>query len=280
MKSIYHYLSYRVFLQDFYNYKKDQNCSFSYRYFSQKMGIKSSNFLPWLIEGKRDLSKVKIPRLSELLELSSEETLYVSLLVDFEHAKSNHEKDTLFAQIIKHRRAHVSSTVDEMEYELFSHWYYDAIRHLLNITTFNPSQKNAFRRLGRQLRPQITESEARKAVRALKKLELIHLNSHGNFVLSKKLLTTGSEVSNFYVKKYHKSMIDLACDAIENFPSEERDISAVSMAVSQECYEDIKKEVQDLRKRIMERVSRDSGPTTIYELTMQLFPIARNCDEN
>lgn len=280
MKSIFHYLSYRTFLRDFYNFKKEQNRSFSYRYFSQKMGVKGPNYLPWLIDGKRDLSKMKVSRLCEVLRLSPEEAAYLSLLVDFEHAKSNQEKDKLFEQLIKNRKAHVSSRVDEMEYELFSHWYYDAIRHLLNISGFNPTQKNAFRTLGRQLRPQISETEARKAVRVLEKLKLIHLNSQGNFQLSKKLLTTGSEVRNYYVTKYHKSMIDLAGDAIENFPSEERDVSAVSMAVSQECYEDIKKEVQDLRKRIMERVSRDSNPTTIYELTMQFFPIARSCDEN
>lgn len=279
MVLIYNFVSYRAFLRAYYHYKKEQGRHFSYRYYAQKMGVKGQNYLQWIIDGSRKIAHDKISKLCDVLGLNEEESYYFTKMVEFDHAQSTTEKEALFKQLVTLRTPHIGTHLSEIEYELFSIWYIDAVRHSLNILQINPKEKNAFRKLARHIRPRISESNARHAVRTLEKLELVQSDSDGNLILTEKVLSTGAEVNNFYIKSYHRSMIELAKGSIDNFPSNERDISAVSMAVSKECFEDIKEEIAQCRKRILERVSRDTNPTAVYELTMQLFPLARNDDE-
>ena len=57
MNSIFSYIDYRKFLKDYYNSEKESKLYFSYRFFSQKAGIKSPVFLKEVYDGKKNLSR-------------------------------------------------------------------------------------------------------------------------------------------------------------------------------------------------------------------------------
>ena len=88
------------------------------------------------------------------------------------------------------------------------------------------------------------------------------------------------------MQKFHEKMIALARESMDRFPSETRDISSVTMSISNDCFALIKKEVQQMRKRVMELITMDKQPENVYQLNFQLFPLVpkkrtvRSDDEN
>ena len=123
---IYSYLDYRLYLKDYYDSAKKINPRFSYRYFSERVGVKAPNFLQWLIEGKRNLAKVTIPKVAKALNLDKKETEYFSNLVLFTQAKTISAKTQYFNKLLEIRRPFKAGLISEAQYKHYSHWYNEA----------------------------------------------------------------------------------------------------------------------------------------------------------
>ena len=54
---ILQYTNYRVFLRDYYEYKKKTSTAFSLRFFAEKAGLSSHAHLKLAIDGKRNITK-------------------------------------------------------------------------------------------------------------------------------------------------------------------------------------------------------------------------------
>lgn len=275
LETVYSYLDFREFLRSYYNRMKLEDKRFSYRSFSASIGLKAPNFLQWIIEGKRDLSTKNISSVAKVIGLHEDETQYFVILVMFGQAKSIAEKDQYFNRLIELRKPFVTSTLEEFQYEHFSNWYNEAIRVLLNMIDFHPNEQYAFRRLARMLRPKISESQARSAIKKMLALGLVVKDDKGYIRQAERIISTGDEVRSFFIKRYHEEMIDLAKASMDNIPSEERDISGITMNVSDKCFDLIKKEIQQVRKRILEFVELDEASDNLYQMNIQLFPIAK-----
>lgn len=282
---IYSYLDYRQYLKACYVYCKKHIPSFSYRSFSSKAGVKAPNFLQWLIEGKRNLAKGSISKVAGALELDKREGAYFRNLVLFNQAESIREKTACFENLIAFHTPVGARALTQSQYRHYNAWYNEAIRELLKYRPFNPDEKWAYRKLGKMVCPAISESQARKAIRQLLDLGLIR-EDNGIIRPAEDFITTGDEVRSFFVQKFHENMIALARGSMDRFPSETRDISSVTMSISDDCFSLIKKEVQQMRKRVLELIKMDRQPENVYQLNFQLFPLVpkkrtvRSDDEN
>ena len=235
--------------------------------------MKAPNFLQWLIEGKRNLAKATIPRVVKALALDNKEADYFLNLVLFTQAKTISAKTQYFKKLLEIRRPLKAGLISETQYEHYSHWYNEAIRELLRYVEFDPDTKYAFRNLGKMVYPHITESQAKKAIKQLLKLGLVYKDKKGIIKQADEFITTGDEVNSFFVRKFHESMIALAKESQDRFAPEFRDVSSVTMSISDECFSLIKQEVQQMRKRVMDLVKMDRKPNNVYQLNFQFFPL-------
>jgi hypothetical protein len=249
--NIYNYLDHREYLKSYYEEQKKRNSNFSFRNFSEKVGVKAPSFLQLIIEGKRNIASRTVPKISEAIGHSAEEAEYFRRLVLFGQAKTIKEKDRLFFELVQIRKPTRMHQLSRLQFDHYSYWYSEAIRELLNYYEFNPDKRYAFRKLGAALSPAITESQARQAIKKLLKLGLI--KEDGN----------------------HETMIQLAGESLDRFPRETRDISSVTMSISPECFSLLKKEIQQFRKRVMEVVKVDKHPGSVYQMNFQFFPMTK-----
>ncbi|MBF0430753.1 MAG: TIGR02147 family protein [Fibrobacteria bacterium] len=270
---IYQYLDYRKYLSDYYNTAKNSDNPVSFRDFATLAGVKAPNFLQWLIEGKRNLANKTIPGVISALELSPSDGEYFKLLVLFNQSKTVDAKKKYFEQLVNIRKVMKIPPLEEMQLEHYSAWYNEAIRELLNHYQFNPNEKWAYRKLGKQLCPAISEKQARSAIKQMLKLGLLKTDSNGFIVQSQKFISTGDEVQSFMVRTFHQTMIKLAEEAQDRHPKETRDVSSLTMSISDNCFELIKKETQEFRKRLMEHIKMDKDPDNVYQMNFQLFPL-------
>ncbi len=273
MPDIFQYIDFRSYLGDYYNSHKMKGSNFSYRWFSSKVGVKNPNFLQWVIEGKRKLPKLKIPIICSVLNLNDKESQYFENMVNFIQSKSLEDKDFYFRSILEQRKPSVASKLTTAQYAHYSNWYNEAIRILLTYIKFKPTDNLSYRKLGRMISPSISGGQARKAIQQMLDLEMVIIDKGGYVKVAEHITTTGDEVESFFIKRFHQSMISLAAESINRFPANTREISGITMSISENCFKVIKKEIQNTRVRILEAVEMDKDSDSLYQFNVQLFPL-------
>jgi uncharacterized protein (TIGR02147 family) len=269
MASVFDYSDYRQFLKDHYERHKAVNPSFSYRYLSQKAGINSAPFYKFIIEGKRNLTKATILKTCVALKLNDREAEYFENLVFFNQARTVAEKNHFFERLVEKQRHRSISKIREEQFEYFSEWYHCIVRELVCMVDF----KDDYAKIAKCLHPAITPREAAKSVKLLLRLGFLK-KVHGRYRQTDPLLSTGyglgsHQLINFQIKMLHK-----AIEAFDRCKQNERLTSATTLAVSHATYGRMVEKLRTMRTELLEMARNEACPETVYELTINLFPLA------
>jgi uncharacterized protein (TIGR02147 family) len=270
MKPIYEYMDYREYLRLLFEKKKLEHPFYSYRLFSQKAGFKSPNFLKLVIDGNRNLTKESVFKVIKAFNLNKREADYFENLVFLNQSKTLEEKNLYLTRLLRHRVKTDARKLEESEYEYYTSWYNPVIRELATAVDF----RSDFRKLGSMVSPPITAREAQKSVELLLKLDFLRQKKDGSYEKTSSSLTTGPQVRSVAVANYHKAMMRLASESIERFPAEKRDITSVTISVSEESYTAIIEKLRALRKELLELAESDMNPEKVAQLNLQLFPVS------
>ena len=129
--SIFKYFDYRSCLSDIYLWHKENTRGFSYRKMSSMLGFSSPNFLKLVIDGKRNISKESLKKITEGIGLNKVESEYFSYLVFFTQANDTVEKNYYFALITSLRSKSFIKGITPEQYEYLSNWYHPVVRELV-----------------------------------------------------------------------------------------------------------------------------------------------------
>lgn len=267
--SVFEYEDYRSFLKDLYSYYKSKKTSFSYRYFSQRAGFSSPNFLKLVIEGQRNLSSDSIDRFAQALKLSRLETEFFNYLVHFNQASNEKEKSRWAKLLLRSRGFQKIHPMRQAEFSYYANWYYIAIREMIALKTFKEDPQWIAGRFS----PALTVAQVEEAFSHLEQLQMIERGSDGHFVQTRKSVSTGNEVHNSFVKQYHRDMIQKGAESIDTVARELREVSSVCIPISCEKRDEIKQLIQQFRREIMALAESDDSPESIYQLNIQWFPL-------
>ncbi|MBF0432303.1 MAG: DUF4423 domain-containing protein, partial [Fibrobacteria bacterium] len=158
----------------------------------------------------------------------------------------------------------------------FKNWYNIAIRQLLGYYRLDPAEQYAYRNLANMVSPSISIREAKNAVKQMLKLGLLVQNKDGTICRAERFLSTGDEVNGFFVRKFQETMIDRAKESMDRFLAEQRDVSSLTVSVSDKGFDMLKSEIQLFRKRFLEIVKTDSDPQHVYQMNFQFFPLTNH----
>ena len=271
MESIFTYTDYRLFLKDYIHEKKLNSNGFSFKVIADRAGFKARDYILRVMNGSRNLSQSGVCMLSQAISFSEKEADYFTNLVGFNQAKKPTEKEFFFNKISAIRKFGESQKLRQDQFEYLSEWYYSAIRSILPVMDF----KDDFAALGKFLDPPLTPSQAKKAVNLLLQLGILQRLESGKYIVPILSLTTGDEVASTALFRFHRQSLKLSERAIDAFPSNERDISGVTMSLSNSGFEKIKEEVRLFRKRLMAISQADSGEERAFQVNVQLFPLSK-----
>jgi uncharacterized protein (TIGR02147 family) len=266
---IFHYHDYRIFLSDYFDYSKDRDRKFSYRFFAQKAGFSSSSFLKLVIDGKRNLTIESIVKISRGFKLKKQEHDYFEKLVFMNQASSHETRNFYYKQILSMKGYSKVNQIAKASYDYFSKWYYPVIRE---IVTFG-NGKYTPAKIATLLEPEITEKQALEALNQLVELGLIRKNKNGLWEQCDKHITTGREVRSFIVAQFHREMLKLASESIERFSSDERDISAITFGMESSKLHELKKLIADFRDQVRSKIVDDGNADRALQLNIQLYPL-------
>jgi uncharacterized protein (TIGR02147 family) len=269
--NIFEYDNYRAYLRDLYAFSKETKPHFSYRYFSQKAGFRSPNFLKLVIEGTRNLSPESIERFTRALKLKKKEAEFFRILVHLNQARTIGEKKLYAEQLMQFRSFRFIHPLRQDQYRYYTDWFNIPIRELTSLPEF--SEDPAW--IAKSLVPPISPQQAQRALDLLFQLGLLKRDQAGRIVQSDAFVSTGDEVTSTSIANYHREMIQKGSEALDRFPGRDRDISSVTMALSEEGFREIKSLIQKFRKELLAIANQEKGPEGVYQVNFQLFPLAK-----
>lgn len=268
---VFDYSDYRQLLRDLYMERKEKDSKFSYRFIALHAGFKSAGFFTQILQGKSNVSIRTALSLAEVFRLKGQEMEYFENLVHFNQADNQADKQHYFQKIVAMKRGKKAKTLDESQFELFTKWYYLAVRELLSFTLFQDEYKD----LGDSLIPRISAADAKDAIRVLEKLGLIRKNDKGYWERVDEALTTGDIWRSVAITQFQISTLDLARRSYDLVPGKHRNHSTLTLSISEAEFKSIKDELAATRQRILELAKGADLPDRVYQLTFNFFPLSR-----
>ncbi|MBF0107445.1 MAG: TIGR02147 family protein [Deltaproteobacteria bacterium] len=263
--NIINYADYRNFLTDAYLQKKTLEKRYSYKKFSKELGFSHSNFLLLVIKSMRNLSLAGIQKVSKGLRFGPQEQRYFKSLVLYNQAEDEVEKKQFEKKLKGILGGHRSLLTDE-QMAYFSKWYLPVIREIVSLKGF-VSNLNW---ISKKLRPHVEEGLVKEALSALENLGFIK-RIKDRWIQTQEHLTTKTEVSSATIISYHQQLIRLGLGSLAH-PANERDISSMTLSVSRQEFEWLKKRLTDFRYEVQEELSRfKDEPEMVCQINIQLF---------
>lgn len=271
MKLVMEYNNFRLFMRDFYSERKDRS-GFTWRNFAKAAGYSSPVFLKLVCDGKANLSEVGIERVAQAMGLVGIDLQYFRLLVVFNQSKDSTEKKKIYKDMRTLASDNSVKLVGEEEYDYYETWRNPVIRELA------PKMKGATpAKMAEQFEFGVNTADVKKSLAQLQDLGLLKKDKDGNFVQESRSITTGSlDVTSLAIRDMHRQMGNLAVKALDEVPVNERDISGMTLGVSEIAYQKIVQEIADFRRRIGAIVMEDSGNERVYRMNVQLFPLTKD----
>ena len=273
--NIFNYLDYRSYLRDMFAYYKEKDSKFSYRYFSGKAGFASPNFIQLVITGKRNLTTDSLSKIAKGFGLKKKERDFLENMVFMNQAKNHEDKNHYYHRLMTDRGVTGIRHLEKASYDYFSTWYFPVIRE---VVLFGEGRLAA-EDIAKLLNPPITVAQAAKALAVLVELKLIVKNKDGRWEVTDKAVTTGPEVTSLVVANFHREMMALAREAIERFPREERDISALTLSVNADSIAELKKRIAEFRKELLQFACNEQGSNHVVQVNFQLFPVTKSFEK-
>lgn len=273
-RKIYEYLDYRSFLNDYYQFKKQSTPSFSLRSFSDRIGFKTKDFILRVMRGDKNLSTQSIPKVALAMRLGKRESEFFEAMVLFNQAETNDEREQCYSRlqaILKAARFTSSQhLLAHSQYQVYSQWHHLAVRSLIGLHGF----QGDFAALAARVHPRISTEEARKSVELLESCGLITHDAQGNYKLTRSSITTGDRVSKFALQGFHQNCLKLAAASIDNDAPAKRNISGLTLGISEKSYTRIIERLNAFRKEIAQIADEDDEADRVYQLQLILFPFS------
>jgi uncharacterized protein (TIGR02147 family) len=268
---VFRYDDYRKFLAEHYAHAKEHDYGFSFRVFSKRAGISSSNFLRLVIDGKRNLSPSMAPQFAAACGLKPAAADFFCELVAYNQAKTARERTRHYEQMRRFRPFRDVRQLDAQQAEYHSQWYLPAIRELTLRADFDEAPKW----IAAQLEPAISTRQAKQALATLARLGLLERDAVGRLRQTSALVSTGPGPLGHHVVNFHHAMLERAAVALDHCPRDEREISALTVCVSQDKLLELKARLREFRRSLLELAELGDAPERVVQINFQLFPLSK-----
>jgi uncharacterized protein (TIGR02147 family) len=269
--NLFQYYDYRQFLRDFIDYKKRIDTKYSYRYFSNKAGFSSTNFISLVVKGKRNLSSDSIGKISKGIKFNKQERSFFENLVFMNQAASHEEKDHYYQKMLSSAPVSNLRMLGKSSYEYFSQWYNPVVRELVEIVP-HPIDPQLIASL---IIPSIKPSQVKASIELLKSLDLISMDENGRYKKNHAVVTTGNEVQSLQIANFHKAMIKLAAGAIDRFHAKDRDISGMVLSIDSKNIPVIKQKIADFKSDLSEFARGQRDEDQVIFIQILAFPFMK-----
>ncbi|MFN7455457.1 MAG: TIGR02147 family protein [Pseudobdellovibrionaceae bacterium] len=278
MPKISEYLDYRLFLSDFYKFKRNLTAKdirpYSYAMFSAAANIKSPNYLKMIIEGRRNLSEEMIGKFAKAMGLMKEQGEEFRLMVLFGQTTDPAERNMFLKQLNEHRvnSKLKAGEIDQKTWEKVPSW----VAWILFTMIDQKGVKFQPERLRELLRGQATIDEIELALKSLLDSKEVVIAEDGTFKRSNQLMEDAAEIPVALVRKLQTELMYLGLESLFRDSATDREFGSLTLAMTRAEFEEVRFQLRQFRKKTQKEnaVKRADGPgERVYQMNLQLFPV-------
>ncbi|MGZ3701240.1 MAG: TIGR02147 family protein [Bdellovibrionota bacterium] len=159
------------------------------------------------------------------------------------------------------------TNLDDDVFSMIAAWYHTAFLSLIDTRDFRSDPAWIARRLG------ISVIEVRAMLQRMERLGLLEIKK-GHVRKAATNLKTNTDIPNAALRRSHKESILQAVEAIEAVPTEERDITSMTMAIDPRRLPLAKTLIRKFRFRLADLLETGDR-TEVYNLNVQLVPVTK-----
>ena len=116
------FLDYRVYLEALFQAEKSVRERYSYKEFSEDIGLGASNVAWLIIHGQRKLMRNTFQKIAEAIDLKGAERRYLEVLMKYTHASNPQDLDTYLKKLVDIRSSCLGNAQDERTLKFYSEW--------------------------------------------------------------------------------------------------------------------------------------------------------------
>jgi uncharacterized protein (TIGR02147 family) len=273
------YLDYRLFLQDFYHYKKELTKNdlrpYSYQLFSAAANIKSPNYLKMIIEGQRNLSDDMILKFAKALSLNKEQIEEFLHLVKLNQAEDTTERNVYLKKLSEARinQKLKSGEIDRRIWEKIPNWVAWVIYAMIDQegVVFDVHSLKAL------LRNKASDQEIESALNSLISSGEIRKDPiTGEMKRTHNLMDSAEEIPVALVRKLQMQLMYIGLESLYQEAPQEREFGTLTLSLTKEEFEETKFKLRQLRKSLNKdnaNARKEKKGERIYQINIQLFPV-------
>lgn len=251
-------LEFRLWLQSELTRRCQRNPNYSLRAFASLLGMDASS-VSQILSGKRKVSTKVVNHICQVLDCNPAAKAHFLKHLTSTRTKRNPLQDQ-----------------SQTEYELLaadafsfiSEWYHYGILELVNVDGFQSKNSWIARSLG------ITSAEAQIAIERMTRLGLLRLENGKLFRTDKFVTNFSPGMTSSALKNLQRQILEMALQAIENVPQEEKDITSMTMAIDVEKLPEARKVIAQFRRQLCSFLE-DGKQSRVYNLGIQLYPVSK-----
>lgn len=266
------YLDCREILKTVYELLSAEAKKYSYRQFSEDLGFGFTNYLHLILKGERPVSPKAAVRIAQTLGLKGINRQYFVTLAEHAAAKNISQREALFQTLLELKNRELSSDLDRDQLEYFSEWYHPVIREMIGLKLFDATVENVIEKLV----PHLTPEQVKRSLELLERIGYIQQNpKSGRLEVTQTHVRTPPEVRGIAVIRYHQQMLELASTSITKVKAARRDISALTLQLSEVSARELKLDIQNFRKMLLQKSEKSQNADQVYQLNIQFFPFTK-----
>lgn len=273
---------YREYLRAFYNYKRKlhgrDRRPYTYAMFSAAADIKSPNYLKLIIEGQRNLSEDMISRFARALQLSKAETAEFRALVLFNQESDPQRRNQHLKELADLRvQAQLSEgKIDAHTWEKIPNWIYWVLQAMIDQrdVEFEPAKLQSL------INRPVSLNEISAAVEKVLASGEVALDPETRKPRRlRHLIESPAAVPVALVRKLQAELLYIGLESLFRDEIRERESGALTLALTDEEFEQIRFELRQFRKRIHREYAakrETSKGDRVYQLNIQFFSVTKS----
>lgn len=273
------YLDYRLYLADFYAFKKQQTQNslrpYHYGIFAAAANIKSPQYLKLIIEGKRNLSVDMIHKFANALQLNKSQTEEFRLMVLWTQETDPSIRNQHLRDLNEFRvnQSLEQGVIDLQTFKKIPNWIGWIIYAMLDQegVTFQIEELKTL------LRQKANENEITDAIDRLVNIgQIVKVEQTGTLKKGRVLVENPEDIPVPLIKKLQTQLMYLGLESLYQDEPTEREFGTLTLCLTKQEFEDLRFQLRKMRKQIhkdttIKRMSKKGE--RIYQLNLQLFPV-------
>jgi uncharacterized protein (TIGR02147 family) len=267
-ENIYEHADFRRFLEAYQKNRFAVDPGFSRIGICKMLGLPNTrSYFTDVLKGKA-VSKNFVERFIQVLELDKEETQYFRVLVQFNQAENESERELLFDQLISLNRT-PKKFIDPKSYAFYKEWIHSSVRAMLDLLDVGEDLSP----LAKRMVPSVPIRKIKESIRLLSGLGLVAKNPQGHWKATDKSITAGPYVQNELIKQYQLQCFELGKNAVLAASGKPQNMSTITISMSEKMRDKLFQKLQKFKSEVRSMVHKDGDPAAcLYQMNIQLFP--------